>query len=333
MFETWLEFYAHCSDALLEGVVQPLLFALHLGGWVEDAYAVCDGLILGVVQLLIMVAFFTPLERLWPVEKVQDRAEVFVDVIYTLIHRLGLFRLIFFLIFNWPIDYLWGHLRVLGVATLQLDDWVPGANEHPILGFLFYLVVFDFVGYWLHRAQHQWNWWWSLHALHHSQRNMTYWSDSRNHLLDDAIMGLLGVILAQCFGMPPSQFVVLIAITQISQSLQHANVRHSLGPWMESMWVGPRFHRYHHSIGGGHEFEQGVLGGHNFGVLLPWWDICFGTANFENRFDPTGIRDQVEQNVQYGSGFWSQQALGLKRLGDALRKGLAPEPKARAQKG
>ena len=88
MFETWLEFYAHCSDALLEGVVQPLLFALHLGGWVEDAYAVCDGLILGVVQLLIMVAFFTPLERLWPVEKVQDRAEVFVDVISSLKQEL-----------------------------------------------------------------------------------------------------------------------------------------------------------------------------------------------------------------------------------------------------
>ena len=55
------------------------------------------------------------------------------------------------------------------------------------------------------------------------------------------------------------------------------------------------------------------LGGHNFGVLLPWWDMLFGTANFELRYDPTGIRDQVEKQRDYGSGFWSQQWLGMKR--------------------
>ena len=50
------------------------------------------------------------------------------------------------------------------------------------------------------------------------------------------------------------------------------------------------------------------------GVLLPWWDMLFGTANFEHRYDPTGIRDQIEKNRDYGRGFWSQQWLGLKRL-------------------
>ena len=49
-------------------------------------------------------------------------------------------------------------------------------------------------------------------------------------------------------------------------------------------------------------------------MLLPWWDLLFGTANFEDRYDPTGIRDQVEQGRRYGRGFWEQQWLGLKRL-------------------
>jgi sterol desaturase/sphingolipid hydroxylase (fatty acid hydroxylase superfamily) len=57
-----------------------------------------------------------------------------------------------------------------------------------------------------------------------------------------------------------------------------------------------------------------VLGGHNFGVLLPWWDIWLGTANFEDRFDATGVRDQVEHGRDYGRGFWRQQWLGLLRL-------------------
>ncbi len=57
-----------------------------------------------------------------------------------------------------------------------------------------------------------------------------------------------------------------------------------------------------------------MLGGCNFGVLLPWWDMLGGTADFERRFDPTGVRDQVEQGRDYGRGFWAQQWLGLRRL-------------------
>jgi sterol desaturase/sphingolipid hydroxylase (fatty acid hydroxylase superfamily) len=68
-------------------------------------------------------------------------------------------------------------------------------------------------------------------------------------------------------------------------------------------------------VGIGHETAgKHTLGGYNFGVLLPWWDMLFGTANFERRFDATGVRDQVEQGRHYGAGFWAQQWLGLKRL-------------------
>ena len=83
----------------------------------------------------------------------------------------------------------------------------------------------------------------------------------------------------------------------------------------ERLWVSPRFHRTHHGVGIGHE-TQGphTLGGHNFGVLLPWWDMLFGTADFGPRFEPTGIRDQVEEGRDYGQGFWAQQGLGLKRF-------------------
>jgi sterol desaturase/sphingolipid hydroxylase (fatty acid hydroxylase superfamily) len=85
----------------------------------------------------------------------------------------------------------------------------------------------------------------------------------------------------------------------------------------ERLWVSPRFHRRHHSIGIGHESwiaGKVVLGGCNFGVLLPWWDVLFGTADFQQRYDPTGVRDQVEQGRDYGLGFWAQQKQGLLRL-------------------
>ena len=68
-------------------------------------------------------------------------------------------------------------------------------------------------------------------------------------------------------------------------------------------------------MGLGHESAgAGSLGGHNFAVLFPLWDMLFGTANFEQRYDPTGVRDQVEQGRDYGQGFWAQQWRGCLRL-------------------
>ena len=180
---------------------------------------------------------------------------------------------------------------------------------------MLYLLVFDLLGYLLHRAQHQWDWWWRLHAVHHSQRQMTMWSDSRNHLLDSVITDAVFVVVAILIGVAPSQFVWLVALSQLLENLQHANLRCSFGRLGERLLVSPRFHRRHHAIGIGHEAgAQGALKGVNFGVLFPLWDALLGSADFGGRFEPTGIRDQVEQGRDYGRGFWAQQWLGLRRL-------------------
>ena len=159
---------------------------------------------------------------------------------------------------------------------------------------------------------------------------MTQWTDNRNHLLDDVIVAVIWVFIAQLIGIAPSQFVAVVALTQLFENFQHANLRVSFGRLGERLWVSPRFHRLHHAVGVGHEStpqrndQPAVLGGHNFGVLLPWWDVMFGTANFDLRFEPTGIRDQVEQSVDYGEGFWSQQYLGIKRFIRALGFSSSP---------
>ncbi|MFZ5567297.1 MAG: sterol desaturase family protein [Pseudomonadota bacterium] len=313
-----MDFFVDAFDAvhqwLFETLVQPLVFAIGLGNRLEDAYSGTGWLLVGLLQLAVMLAVIAPLQRWRPVEPVRDRAAIRVDVIYTLIHRLGLVRLVLFFTLMPLLDDLIGQLRVWGLPTFHLDHLWPGVSDLPLVSLLIYLLVMDFFDYWLHRGQHSFEWWWRLHALHHSQRQMTMWSDNRNHLLDDLIRDLLLVTLAQFIGVAPGQFVAIVAITQLSESFQHANLRLWFGRWGERLWVSPRFHRRHHSIGIGHETPGMTLGGCNFGVLLPWWDMLFGSANFEQRYDPTGIRDQVEQGRDYGRGFWAQQWLGLKRL-------------------
>jgi sterol desaturase/sphingolipid hydroxylase (fatty acid hydroxylase superfamily) len=122
----------------------------------------------------------------------------------------------------------------------------------------------------------------------------------------------------------PSQYVLLVSVSRILQSLQHANVRIHFGWLGERLLVSPRYHRMHHSIGVGHESNgKGTLGGCNFAVILPVWDILFRTANFTPEFVATGVRDQLPTTDEqgnpvpgrnYGRGFWAQQWLGLKRM-------------------
>ncbi|SDP47581.1 Sterol desaturase/sphingolipid hydroxylase, fatty acid hydroxylase superfamily [Rhodoferax sp. OV413] len=322
MIDFLTNLFSDAQQWLFEALVQPLVFGLGFGGWVEDAYTATGWLLVGVLQLVVLVAVFGPLQRWRPAEPVHDRAAIRTDVLYTLIHRLGLFRLALFFTLDPLMDEMFGALRVAGMGTWHLDALWPGVTDQPVLSFALYLVAFDFLGYWVHRGQHHFNWWWSLHALHHSQRQMTLWSDNRNHLLDDVLGDVIVVLAAQLIGVAPGQFIAIVAFTQLSESLQHANLRLWFGKVGERLWVSPRFHRLHHSIGLGHESAgKNTLGGHNFGILLPWWDMLFGTANFELRYDPTGIRDQLaeEGGRDYGRGFWRQQWLGVRRLWGSLR--------------
>ena len=313
--ELFINAFSSAQEWLFESVLQPVMFFAGMGNLLVDGYAATGWLLVGLIELVILVAVIGPLQRWRPVEVMTDRAAVRVDVIYTVIHRLGLFRLALFFTLAPLFDNLFGALRVAGWSTFQLDALWPGVTDQALVSLVIYLVVFDLLNYWMHRAQHHFEWWWQLHSLHHSQRQMTMWTDNRNHLLDSVIWDVILVVVAQLIGIAPGQFVAIVAFTQLSESFQHANLRIWFGRIGERLWVSPRFHRVHHSIGIGHETAgKQTLGGHNFGVLLPWWDMLWGTANFDLRFDATGVRDQVEQGRDYGRGFWSQQWLGLKRL-------------------
>jgi sterol desaturase/sphingolipid hydroxylase (fatty acid hydroxylase superfamily) len=312
-----IDLFEGLQATLYEVVVQPIAIAAGQSSLLEKAYEGTGWVVAGLLQLAVMLVVIGPMQRRWPVEPITDRRTVRVDVFYTLIHRLGLFKLGMFFSLDYLFEQGLGSLRAMGLPTFHLDGLWPGVTDLALVSFVIYLVLFDFVHYWIHRAQHQSNTWWALHSLHHAQRQMTMWSDNRNHLLDDMVTSLILSAVAVLIGVGPGQFVALVAISQLSENFQHANVRIWFGRIGERVWVSPRFHRRHHSIGIGHESRtegKVVLGGCNFGVLLPWWDVLFGTADFQQRYDPTGVRDQVEQGRDYGLGFWAQQRLGLLRL-------------------
>ena len=315
MIDLAAQAFAAVQSWLFMTVVEPLLFRLDGAGVMEQAYDGTEFFLLGLVQITVLYAILRPLESWKPAERWTDRRAVGVDVIYTFLHRLGLFSLALFFVLDPLVDELAGRLRLEGIPNFNLDDVWPGVTSIPLVAFGLYLVVLDLVNYWIHRAQHRIRWWWALHSLHHSQRQMSLWTDDRNHLLDDLLRDAIFALIAVAIGVQPGQFVLLLIATRSVETLQHANLRMSFGRWGERGLASPRFHRRHHAIGDGHE---GSHRGCNFAVLFPIWDVLFGTANFEAGYPATGVRDQLDSAVgpgrDYGRGFWAQQWLGLRRM-------------------
>lgn len=327
--ETLSQGFADLQQLLFEAWVQPVLYAAGLSSILSEAFEGTGWLLVGLVQVGLLVMVIGPLQRWRPAEappltataRAARAAAVRVDMIYTLVHQLGLFRVVLFFTVDPLWEHLFGWLAVRGWGGIQLDEWMaplwPSVTDTAWASFVLYLVVFDLVAYLVHRAQHHFGWWWALHAVHHSQRHMTMWSDNRNHLLDSVLVDVSVVLVARSIGVAPGQFVVLVALTQLVENLAHANVRLPFGWLGERALVSPRFHRLHHAIAVGHESRgAGSLGGHNFGVLLPLWDLLFATARFDAAVQPTGIRDQLPEHGgrDYGRGFWAQQWLGLLRV-------------------
>jgi sterol desaturase/sphingolipid hydroxylase (fatty acid hydroxylase superfamily) len=307
-----LDAFALAQQWLYEALLQPAVQTLGLADQAGEVYDGAGWLLAGLLQLLVIAVVLGLLERWRPVEAIRDRAAIRTDWLYTAIERLGLLRVLLFFTLDPLVDALAAQSRLWGWQPWNLDAVWPGVSDIALVSFLLYLVVFDFVGYWLHRGQHAWAWWWALHAVHHSQRQMSRWSDSRNHVLDSLLLDTVAALLALLLGAEPAQFMALVLVMQLSESLQHANLRLRYGG-LERVFVSPHFHRLHHAIGIGHE---GLARGHNFGVLLSCWDHLFGTA-LDAPLQPTGIRDQLDGR-DYGRGFIAQQILGVQRLWQAL---------------
>lgn len=315
MLDYLSDLFSTIHTGLFEVLVQPALYALGFMSYAEPAFDALEFTLYGVLEIGLMLMLLRPLESWRPVEQWQDRRAVRVDVLYTFLHNLGVVPLAVFMLLRPLQDSVDGALRLQGFIPPSLEDIFPWLAAHPLASFFIYLAILDLAEYWRHRLQHRFHWWWGLHALHHSQRQLSLWSDRRNHLLDDVLADLWMVFVALAIGVPPAHFLGIVIVTRLIESLSHTNVRLHFGRLGERLLVSPRYHRTHHGLGVGHE---GRTMGCNFAPLFPLWDILFGTANFTRDYPATGIRDQLN-GVDYGEGFIRQQLLGMRRMLRALR--------------
>ena len=316
MMQFLTDWFVLIQGWLFDTLVQPVLFALGLASYVEMGFEGIEFALLGVIELTIAYALMRPLEAWWPAEHWTQRRAVRVDVIYSVLNRLGIVPLAVFALLAPGFMELEGWLRFHDIIPRQLEDWLPGLDRHPLTSFFIYLVILDFAEYWRHRLSHTFRWWWALHGIHHSQRQMSFWTDSRNHLLDDLIAGLWFACLSLLIGVPPGHFLGLLIALRLVENLSHTNTRLGFGQLGDYLIVGPRYHRWHHALNlpSDRRYRRGC----NFAILLPAWDILFGTLYLEKELPPTGIHEISNEEISARDNFWAQQKLGLTLFWKAL---------------
>jgi sterol desaturase/sphingolipid hydroxylase (fatty acid hydroxylase superfamily) len=153
------------------------------------------------------------------------------------------------------------------------------------------LAAMDFCNWLAHMADHRFAVLWRVHALHHSQEELTVLTSFRAHPLMHTTGFLLATVPVLLLTGAQPLAPILITVYVCLGTFPHMNVSWSYGP-LGHVLVSPAYHRLHHRT----ERQDA-----NLGVVLTVWDRCTGRAQFPERATApcaTGLIDRpvpVEQ--------------------------------------
>lgn len=158
----------------------------------------------------------------------------------------------------------------------------------PIPTIVLCIIAADFVGYWRHRLEHA-PWFWPAHAVHHSDRHMTWMTLERMHPVDRLITSTDVLILAM-LGFPVWAIGANVLVRHYYGYLLHADVPWTLGKF-ELVFNSPAMHRWHHS-------RDVRTSSTNFATIFSVWDRLFGTLHAPGPCDaPLGVEEDMGQGV------------------------------------
>ncbi len=309
-----VQLWSHATAWLSLHAVAPALQALHIHDVKADDVA--GAAMIAMLQIGIISLIFRPLESLAPADRWADRNLTRIDRLYTLIMLLGLFPLFSYLVLTPFSNLLGGSAESGGESLSGVKLWIPWFGEHPWILLGVYYLLYDFTYYWLHRIQHLIPWWWALHSMHHSQRQMSCWTNDRGSYLDGVIQSFILAGVGIFMGVNIEEFAFLTLVSELIQNFSHTNVRFGFGKVLDKVLVDPKFHRLHHMRV---DPDRPNLHNCNFGQVFPFWDILFGTALYGEPPHPTGVNDPAV-DVDNERGLIAMQWYTIKRFWGAIRR-------------
>ena len=211
-------------------------------------------------SFLFLSLVFVPMERMFPAKKEQKffRPQWLLDFCFF----IGQYMLWSGLVLS-TLNYFGDYLTAIVPNSFQEKI---GARPF-IVQVLGVLLLSDFLIYWGHRLQHQVDFLWQFHKVHHSAEHLDWLAAHREHPLDS--LYTIGIINLPAFilGFPLESIAGVIAFRGIWAIYIHSNVRLPIGP-LRILIGAPELHHWHHDL----DRRAG-----NYANISPLMDILFGT--------------------------------------------------------
>ncbi len=169
-----------------------------------------------------------------------------------------------------------GLVKLGGIwLALDLSRWNIGVTaDLPLwIELVLVLVIYEFFQYWYHRLSHEGRgrlgqWLWHTHVAHHLPDRVYLLMHPVGHPLNLLISLALIQLPLVAFGARAETIFLFNALMSLQGLISHFNVDVKAG-WLNYALVGTELHRFHHSAD--------LREAQNYGVLIPLWDLVFGT--------------------------------------------------------
>ena len=193
------------------------------------------------------------------------------------------------LIFTQPFVLFCGGL----LAATLLPQHANSLANWPLAGQVMLFLIFDdMMQYWQHRITHNVKWLYELHRPHHDAEYMSIRIVYRNNLFYYLLMPGLwfsGALIYLGLGKVYAFYIVvkLLVICGAHSDLKWDRPLYSIPLLSPLMWVvervisTPATHSAHH---GRHAADGVTHYKGNYGNLLFFWDVLFGTARITRRY-------------------------------------------------
>jgi len=155
------------------------------------------------------------------------------------------------------------------------------AIYHIQAAWITYVVAFitlDFAGYCVHRIQHQYNFFWNAHLVHHSSEEFNLACALRQSISSFVSIFAVFLLPAALLGVPENVIAVVAPLHLFAQFWYHTIHIKKMG-WLEKIIVTPSHHRVHHAINPEYLDK-------NFSQIFIFWDKLFGTFQEEKPNTP-----------------------------------------------
>ncbi|WP_114521019.1 sterol desaturase family protein [Altererythrobacter sp. ZODW24] len=176
------------------------------------------------------------------------------------------------------------------VIAPEMKNALAGINIFAAIAL--FLVFDDLAQYLWHRASHSTKWLYNLHRAHHNARYMSIRLVYRNNIFYYMMMPgiwLSGVLIYMGLGWVYAGYIVvkLLVITGAHSDVAWDKPLYAVKWLSPVMWVvertisTPATHHAHH---GRHLEDPATHYKGNYGNLLFFWDVLFGTAKFTRTY-------------------------------------------------